>query len=717
MFIVLCFAEMISANENKMVTPVNQKNDSLNNAMDSICQNLGEITVVGHKPTFIAKLDKKVFNVGQDITSTAGSAADVLQNVPSVDVDMDGNVSLRGSDKVTILINGKPSAMMNSKTRADALQHLSAGNIECIEVYTNPSAEYKPDGTGGIINIIMKKDARNGLNGTLTVNAGSHDRFNSGININYGLGPVNLYGGYTFRRDRYDRVTKDERSSSDSFINQNTTGTGRPTSNSYKLGAGITITKNDVIDIDGNYSHRRFFRNEDVTSETKDSLYQLTNHYQRHRDALATEDMWDVNTTYTHSYGKDNEWDINYSHSYQNEDEMNHYTTYKGENMAKENEHVWNGIYINNAKLHWQHNVSENCKLNAGYELETLKDEQNYHDWDWNGTEFLVNKDNTNDFTDYRTLHSIYVTVETKLGQWNFLAGLRGENANIKNKLFTLDSISRQNYTNIYPTLHISKKINEQNEMQLGYSLRVNRPDGEDMNPFTEHINPLSLNAGNPNLKPEKIHSLEAGWLWHGNTGLQLMTTLYYRYYTNKITEVSHYIDNGVLLTTKENLNYSQDAGIEFIGSGEIGKWVTINCNLNGYYNQIDAKKLGFGKKKDTFSWSALMNANFNPFKHYMIQLNMRYRSKTLVPQGTRDADFRVDMGMKYDIPKTSISLLSSVTDMFDTYRKSYTLNTEELHQRVTKRRNPRIIYIGIAYNFGAKTKKQNSEVKYDENF
>ena len=148
---------------------------------------LSEVVVEGRKPTLLTKLDKKVFNVGQDLMSSAGSASDLMQDIPSVDIDIDGHVSIRGCDNVTILINGKPSASMGDKTRGDALNQLSASSIERIELITNPSAEYKPDGMGGIINIVLKNDVRQGLNGSVVANVGSHGRANTGISFNYGF--------------------------------------------------------------------------------------------------------------------------------------------------------------------------------------------------------------------------------------------------------------------------------------------------------------------------------------------------------------------------------------------------------------------------------------------------------------------------------------------------------------------------------------------------
>ena len=679
-------------------------------------EQLGEVVVEGRKPTFTAKLDRKVFQVGQDVMGTSGSASDLMQNIPSVEVDMDGTVSLRGNENVTILIDGKPSAMMSAKARGDALNQLSASSIERIEVITNPSAEYKPDGMSGVINIVLKKDAKEGLNGTLSGNVGSYGRNNAGVNLNYGLKGVNLFGGYTFRRDRYDRTIDDHRTSPTGVINQTSYGLGRPISHSVRLGMNANLTEQDAIELAGSYNRRRFQRNERVESEATDPTRTMTDFYLRDRDALAKENMWEGSFRYTHNYGKGNEWVADYIYSSETEDELNHYSTQSMEGGTKDNEAVWDANYLHIGKLHWLHNLSEQVKLTAGYELEYLRTEQNYHVSDWDGEMFVHNDGRSSDFTHLRTLQSLYAMMEMKCHAWSLLAGLRGEYAEIENRLVSQGTTARQHYANLYPTLHLSRRLNTNHELQLSYSLRVNRPEGSDMNPFTERINPLSLQAGNPDLNPEKIHSVEAGWLWHTDAGMSLMSTLYYRYLTNQITEVSRYIEDGVLLTTKENLNTSQNAGVELIWNVPVARWLSFHWNVNGYYSQIDASRLGFGKSHDTFSWSTLLNANFTPVRHYMIQLNARFRGATLVPQGRRDADSRINIGMKYDIPSINLSLLASVTDLFDTYRKSYTLDTPELKQKVEKRRNPRIFYIGVSWQFGAgKSKKHQTEVEYDE--
>ncbi len=686
--------------------------------MDENSEQLAEVVVSGHRPVFVPKLDKKVFNVGQDIMSSSGSVGDLMQNIPSVEVDMDGGVSLRGNSNVTILINGKPSTMMSSKVRSNTLQQLPASTIDRIEIITNPSAQYKPDGSGGIINIVTKKDTKTGFNSSVTLNAGSHDRYNAGINLNSNVGKVNVFGGYAFRQDRYDRSTYDNRQSTTNYIDQTTLGVGRPVSHLFRLGAGVNLTAKDYIEINGSYNHRKFLRNENIESVTEDLNHNQTDYYHRHRDANAKENMWEGNFIYTHNNNNGNEWGINYTYSSESEDEMNRYSTIDAATTqpSLDNIHVWDANYLHIVKLHEQYNLSETCKLSAGYELEALKAEQSYHSQDWDGTNFVTNTAESSDFRHYRTMHSVYATLEKTLGKWSLMWGLRGEYASISNKLLSLDSTMTQHYINIYPTIHASYKLNAYHDLQLSYSLRVNRPEGEDMNPFAERINPLSLSAGNPNLKPEKIHSLEATWLWHNDKNSSLMTTLYYRYLTNQITSVSRYISNGVLLTTKENLESSYDSGIEMIWDYSVGRWMSFNWNVNGYYNQINAQKLGYGSHKNTFSWSTLLSTNFMPFRHYMLQINTSYHSKTLVTHVYRNEEFRFNKGMKYDIPSINLSILASVTDLFDTYRKAYTLDTPELKQKVNTRRNPRIFYIGASYTFGSKANKHNTKLEYDEN-
>ena len=321
---------------------------------------LDEIVIVAKKPGTVVKADRKVYTVNQDLTSKASSASEILNHIPSVEVDIDGNVSMRGNDNVTILINGKPSAMMAGKTRADALSQLSAANIERIEVIDNPTSEYRAEGGGGIINIIMRTDTKQGFNGSILANAGGAGRYNAGVNLNYGIRNLNFYGGYTFRRDRYDRTVDDYRISPADTITQTTYGLGRPVSHTFRLGMTANITSADILSVSGNYNRRNFKRDEYVDSRTKETGGVVSDSYHRDRNADAKENMWEGSLQYTHRYGNSNEISIGYLYSSESEDELNRYTTMRQDVETRNNETVWDADYIHNANLRWQHALTDN---------------------------------------------------------------------------------------------------------------------------------------------------------------------------------------------------------------------------------------------------------------------------------------------------------------------------------------------------------------------
>lgn len=683
-------------------------------------QNLDEVVVKGKRSTYVQTIDKKVFNVGEDLMSASGSASDLMQNIPSVQVDVDGNVSLRGNSNVQIIINGKPSSMMNARNRADVLQQLPASDIERVEIITNPSAQYKPDGVSGIINIVMKKQRKVGFNGHLTANSGNENRYNSTVSLNYNTGKVNLFGSYGIRLDRRDRFTSDDRTKTDStlsFVSQYTESKARPLSHIVRGGVDWNINDNNTFQISGGYNHRGFLREENIHAITKNAVKKLTYESLRYRHDDESQHQTEGNAVYTHTFGKKHELSFDYTYSSEEELEDNKYTNtflLPVSPETKDNTQIWQANYQHLFRATYHREFSDNLKLNLGYELDVLKTDLNFHVQNLEGGVFVPDMNKTNDFTNYQTNHAIYTTLEYKKGDFGMLLGLRPEITLIKSQLLSLDSIVKNNYFKVYPTLHTSYQLNENSEFQANYSLRINRPEGDDLNPFPEYQNPLTIKAGNPYLKPEKIHSVEAGYQWKkGST--TILGTLYYRYVFNKLTRVTKYLDHSILLTTKENLSSSQSAGAELILNTELRKTVTINLSGNGYYNQINAENLGYGKTKNNLAWSAALNANFNLFKGAMFQLNSRYRSSSLMPQGKREGAFITNLGAKYEIQRTNLSVIGTVSDIFNTFKQVYTIDTPQLKQRIERTRNPRIFYLGIAWNFGNTSKKKKINLKYDE--
>lgn len=664
-------------------------------------QHLGEVVVTARRPTYVQHIDKRVFNVGSDAMSQSVSASELMQNIPSVQVDVDGNVSLRGNENVTILIDGKPSTLMGTRTRADALRQIPANQIERIEVINNPSAQFKPDGTSGIINIVMKqlKEHPKRVDGTVTANVGTKERVNATASVNYRVGNANLMASYGLRQDNKRMDETDDRTrygSTTTTTHQQLYQRSRPLSHIARIGADWAIDKNDRLQLTGSYNHRSFTKHANILVSTGDN-----NFFDSNRTRIDDEyvKQWETGINYTHTFAKDNELSLAYTYSNQKGLEDNRYFTIATDGESRDNSRIWQAYRQHLATIAYTRKLGESTKLNLGYELTHLTTDLNNHIQVWDGSAFIVDVDKTNDFTNRQVNNALYATLEMTRGKWGLLLGIRPELMNITSYLIHHSTFNTQHYFMVYPTLHSSYTLNDHDELQLNYSLRINRPEADDMNPFPEYQNPMTVKAGNPDLKPEKIHSVEAGYQWRGGQ-TTILTTLYYRYTLNKITSVAHYSDNTILKKTKENMNGSSAAGMELIVNTKLGRWAKLNMSGNLYGDRINVERLGYGKDKTAVAWNAALNATFNIFAGATSQLNARYTSSSLIPQGRRSGTFTTDVAMRYDVPKTHLTLSATLTDMLHTFRKSITLDTPELHQHVDGSFDSRVLYLGATWTF-----------------
>ena len=479
---------------------------------------LNEVEVMGKKSTFVNSIDRKTFNVGEDLMSKTGSLSDLLQNVPSVQVDIDGNVSLRGSENVTILINGKPSAMMNLN-RAAVLQQIPANSIEKIDVITNPSAKYKPDGTSGIINIVLKKNKSLGMNGNASVNAGNNSRYNSSIAINYNPGKLNFYGNAGIRQDERQRINIISTQTlvngrETSLINNNSVSNARPISNIIGGGVDYKLNDKNKFGVSANYNHR-FQRQEDVSVYTVDSLSSKLEDYNRNRYLPELETDLELVSTYQHNFGKEgHDLNLNYTSSFTKESENNYYTNiYRLPSVQTFYDNMFYHHKNNESQFlaEYSNPISESSKLEAGFELDNLRNDMDLHrdTTAINQNLFVKDVSRSNQFIRSENTSVLYLTFEHEMGKFGFLAGLRGEITNTSANLVTKNAVINNQYNRLYPTLHTSYKISTGHELQLNYSHRIRRPEDEQLNPFPEYQDLRNVRVGNPNLKPEDIHSFE----------------------------------------------------------------------------------------------------------------------------------------------------------------------------------------------------------------
>ncbi|MBC7875380.1 MAG: TonB-dependent receptor, partial [Ferruginibacter sp.] len=360
--------------------------------------------------------------------------------------------------------------------------------------------------------------------------------------------------------------------------------------------------------------------------------------------------------------------------------------------------------------------LSEDAQLEAGYDGTFNQVDLDFYGeyYDTIQNAFVKDVARSNRFKYNEVIHAIYGTYQHSYEKFGYSAGLRLEQAFINGNLVTKDSAINNDYFKFYPTLHLSYKL-KNGELQLNYSKRVNRPDGDELNPFPEFQDPLNLRAGNPKLLPEIIHSVEFGYKWQ-NDRFSFVPSLYYRYKKSGFTSVTIPLNDSVLLTTEQNLSNEQSAGLELIFSAKAGKFFSSNLSSNLFYNKIDASELGYTNNKTIVSMSTSFNSSFTITKTTMAQLSCNYRSARLTPQGKSYGSFVLNTGIRQDLFKKKVSLTLTASDLFKTQRQKTELNLPGLKQVSVGRRDARIIYLGLSYRFGKMIKKTPDEkLQFDD--
>ena len=682
---------------------------------------MDRVVVSAGPEAFYNSIDRKVYNVGQDIRSLSGSASDLLQNIPSVDVDIEGNVSLRGNGNVLILINGQTSPLMGTANRALVLEQLPADSIEKIEVITNPSAKYKPDGTAGIINLQLKRRHDIGFSGLVRANGGNDGRYNAGLTVNYNPGKYNVFGTFNVRQDDRPRYATDTRSHLDAATNtflateQRTVEHARPLSSLVQAGLDYALSARDKLGASASYNHLTFFRTATVTNLARDAGGGVTSDYDRVRTDPEWHKSLEYAGTYQHRFPQDgHELNLEVKSDWHQEVEDNHYsdvyrapatpTTYDN-TLIKPTETGREAI------VEYVRPFAGDAKLEAGGSWEANK-----NDMDFRG-EFLdpvtglwiADTAKTNRFIYHDAIQALYATFGRPWGRFGLLAGLRLEQTIIDTNQVTTRVIGQNEYFRLYPSLHLSYNLTDTSQLQLNYSHRIHRPESDDLNPFPEYQDPYNLRAGNPQLRPEDTHSIEAGYQYKDNATTYL-ATVYYRYTYHAFTTVSRYINSTTLLTTEENLAVNRSGGLELAATTDPGRPVALNFSSNAFWSEIDASNLGYGARQSTITWSAKLNANWHVAKRDLLQLNTNFTARRLTAQGYRLPTFVANVGYRHEWRDQKTAFIVTVSDLFNSLKERTVIDTPILHDESTRRRSARILYAGFTYSFGKPGKKPKDD-------
>jgi outer membrane receptor protein involved in Fe transport len=561
------------------------------------------------------------------------------------------------------------------------------------------------------------------------VNAGADSRHNESLILNYNPGRINLRGSYGFRQDERHRFGKDERVQLDassglpSRYRDDSRSVARPRSHVGTLGIDYLLDERNSFELTGEYFYRKLTLHDVSTKVTRSSEGVITEDLDRLGVNTESERETGVTAAFQHKFPKeDHELRVEASASDAPEKEDSRYTDLfrvpepEGE-PQRDNTLVKTGEKQMRLAVDYANPLSERSKLEAGYagELDEQDIDNHAEYFDAVQQRFVSDVGRTNRFRGDQIVHAVYGTFERAFGAISVLAGLRVEDASVKSHLVTTDSTITQNYLSLYPTLHLARKLGEAAEIQLNYSRRVNRPESDELNPFPEYTDPRNVRAGNPDLKPENIHSVEFGYQWRKES-LSFSPSVYYRYKYNGFTSVTEALNDSTLLTTDKNLSSDQSAGLEFVVSASVANALTATLSTNTFYDRIDASNIGYSKKKAVVSGSGSLNVNFTPVRASMFQINTYYRSARLTPQGKYRPSMVLNAGFRQDLFEERVSLTLTASDIFKTQRHEISLSIPGIEQHVTNRRDGRIFYCGAAYHFGRPEKKaKEKSLQYDD--
>ena len=696
---------------------------------------LQEVKVTAQRSQIQISTDKKVFSVDQSLVSQGGSATDLLANVPSVQVDVDGNINLRGSANVRILINGKPSALTGANL-ADILQSIPASSIENIEVITNPSSKYDAEGQSGIINIVLKRNTQTGFNGSIAGTAGTQHTYNGALNLTYQNKLINVYANYSYRQGTRignglsNTVTMG--STGTIYQNQVNNQSFDIKSNNIRSGIDFFLGKKSTLSFSNNVNVRTLDRFQTGTTDLRGGgLIETIN---RNNKANGNGHNLDFNLDFSQKYKKPQEEltaNVGYSTSANNNTDNQNtgyaYTTF-GQNPTTYS------LLQNNYNNGKQHNLNlqtdftlplnNGDRLEIGYRSTFNKtDNNNIVDTLNNSLNRFVRADTLgNLFTYNEQVHALYTNYNHQFSKkFSFQGGLRAEDAHITTNTTVLNSTEnhKQDYFRIYPSLFFTDKLTDNQTLQLSYSRRVSRPRDRQINPFLDRSDRQNYQQGNPDLKPEDTHAFELSYINYWKN-LTLTSSIYYRLTYDNIQQIRELYNNSstVTLTKFENLNNASNGGYELIAKLTATKAIDLTGNVNVYYRHIQGDNaLGISSTSGT-SYNANLTANIKPTAKLGIQIRGDYQGRQVIAQGTQNALYGVDGGIKYDITKT-LNFSANARDIFNTRKFSNTVvsNNGRLSQYSERRFATRIVLFTLSYRFGKVAQSQTRQrKKQDQN-
>lgn len=671
---------------------------------------LDEVEVIAEREAVEFKLDKRVYNIQKDLSNRGRNASDILDNIPSVGVDIEGNVSLRGSDNVRILIDGKPSGLVGI-TGADALRQLQGDLIESIEVITNPSAKYEAEGEVGIINIILKKERKKGVNGSIDLNAGLPESYGAAVNLNFRRKHLNLFtslGLSGSRRPGYGTNFQEFILPDTSYVFDNSRNHERGgLSGNFRLGSEFFINPKNTLTISGLTSQSSGNNDLELQYDDYNSLGELTESSLRTQEEEEDTEVLEFNLNYLKTFkskGHKLSFDLKRQYRIDLEESsiVQRYMTDAVDDLiqrSSNSENEWNWI----GQLDYEQPFAEDVKLELGLRTGLRSIENDYRveqlDTDWSDVPGFVN--NLRYKEDIYAGYAIYSNETGKIG---YQLGLRAEYSDVETQLLLTDERNPRDYLDLFPSAFLSYKYSEVNSLQLSYSRRINRPGFWSLVPFYGFGNPRNFYSGNPDLNPEYTHSVELNRLTRSDKG-SIVTGLYGRYKEGVIHRIIFVGIEGTT-TLPVNIGREYNIGAEISGSHAINKWWKLNGSINAFYEDFRGDFDGRDYSYSTIASRTRITSKWDVKKLFDLQTSLSYRSPVSSVQGRRLSVTVIDMGMSRDILKGKGTLTFSIRDMFNQRRRRMIIDDEDYYSESEFQWRSRHAQIGFNYRINQKNGK-----------
>ena len=690
-------------------------------ALTQIALQLETQAVTAQRQEVQIQPDRTTYVVREMPTTKGGTALDVLRNVPSVDVDIDNNISLRGNSGVVIQINGRPSALRGSQL-GNFLDQLPADAIDHVEVIPNPSAREDAAGVAGIINIVLRQKPDAGTSGSVTLGGGTTGHVDVGVNGGWQRGPLSAFGGYSLWRDsrpRYDAIFRqDSYDGVLSFLQENGTRTQIPLVHTFTGNVSYQPSEHDELAVDGFYSKRREWESQGITYQSLDSTLVLDDLTDRHSRDVNHEGSADGALSYKHGFGTKGHTlssDLHFDEHFEGGptdilDQTLWPTNAPAATTLQQIRTVWTHSSTTSLRVDYVHPLLPDLRLETGYRgyLERIRTTQDVKNYDSAQAAMLTDTTQTSDFAYDALVHDVYGVLVARIRRVLFQAGVRAEHAGTTFDLRARDQRYDNPYNSLFPSGLVSFALTDINQLKLSYSTRIRRPDDPDLLDPTPHaLDALNISVGNPYLRPEYIRALELGFQ-HSGDRVTLQLTPFYRHSFNAVRGIRTLDTTGVTTLSYANIattdSYGTDATVALGSGGRLSGFI----GGSAYHQRNNASNLDPSLSASTFGWSARTNMAFRVSRKIDAQALVSYTGRATVDQGWNAARTRVSFGLRDKLLADRLSLTLRINDPFNTARdRSATLDPEFV--QINDRTRPiRGLQLNVTWMFGRPTRKDD---------